>query len=208
MPEGLRSCVLHLLVVGVGVRGVHACTDVMDSGHSFRFSLKKKRRRNGKKEKEPLHLLSPVSPHVMSSGLAGAGANSLFPSSLPFKQRAHSPKTRHISTQCFLCVPEYVSPGLSVWECLQSRAPGNSSETLSLQPLPIVKCLKVHERASPKAQQVKNPAAIQETQLQSLGQEDPQEEGMAAHSSVLAWEIPWTEEPDGLQSRGVTEGWT
>ena len=66
----------------------------------------------------------------------------------------------------------------------------------------------MHERASPKAQQVKNPAAIQETQLQSLGQEDPQEEGMAAHSSVLAWEIPWTEEPDGLQSRGVTEGWT
>ena len=42
----------------------------------------------------------------------------------------------------------------------------------------------------------------------TLGQEDPQEEGMAAHSSVLAWEIPWTEEPDGRQSRGVTEGWT
>ena len=73
---------------------------------------------------------------------------------------------------------------------------------LSLQPLPIVKCLKVHERASPRAQQVKNPPAIQETQLQSLGQEDPLEEGMAAHSSVLAWEISWTEEPDGLQSMG------
>ena len=105
LPEGLRSCVLHLLVVGVGVRGVHPCTDMMDSGRSFRFSLKKKRRRNGKKEKEePLHLLSPVSPHVMSSGLAGAGANSLSPSSLPFKQRAHYPKTQaHIHAVLPLC---------------------------------------------------------------------------------------------------------
>ena len=39
----------------------------------------------------------------------------------------------------------------------------------------------------------------QETQVRSLGQEDPLEEGMAAHSSILAWEIPWTEEPGGLQ---------
>ena len=36
-------------------------------------------------------------------------------------------------------------------------------------------------------------------QVRSLGQEDPLEEGMAAHSSILAWQIPWTEEPDGLQ---------
>ena len=40
----------------------------------------------------------------------------------------------------------------------------------------------------------------QETQVQSLGQEDPLEEGMATHSTILAWEIPWTEEPSGLQS--------
>ena len=39
-------------------------------------------------------------------------------------------------------------------------------------------------------------------QVQCLGQEDPLEEGMATHSSVLAWRIPWTEEPDGLQSIG------
>ena len=38
--------------------------------------------------------------------------------------------------------------------------------------------------------------------VQSLGQEDPLEEGMATHSSILAWEIPWTEEPGGLQSTG------
>ena len=40
---------------------------------------------------------------------------------------------------------------------------------------------------------------IKEMQVQALGQEDPLEEGMATHSSVLAWRIPWTEEPDGLQ---------
>ena len=43
---------------------------------------------------------------------------------------------------------------------------------------------------------------LQEMQLWSLGQEDPLEEGMAAHSSILAWRIPWTEEPDGRQSTG------
>ena len=53
-----------------------------------------------------------------------------------------------------------------------------------------------------KAQQVKNPPAVQETQVQSLGWEDPLEEGMATHSSLLAWRIPWTEEPGGLQSTG------
>ena len=44
--------------------------------------------------------------------------------------------------------------------------------------------------------------AMQEIQIQSLGQEDPLEKGMATHSSILAWRIPWTEEPSGLQSRG------
>ena len=43
---------------------------------------------------------------------------------------------------------------------------------------------------------------MQETPVQFLGQEDPLEEGMATHSSILAWEIPWTEEPGGLQSVG------
>ena len=42
----------------------------------------------------------------------------------------------------------------------------------------------------------------QETQVQSLGQEDPLEDGMATHSSILAWRILWTEEPGGLQSMG------
>ena len=52
------------------------------------------------------------------------------------------------------------------------------------------------------AQTVKNVPAMQETMVQSLGREDRLENGMAAHSSILAWEIPWTEEPGGLQSMG------
>ena len=47
---------------------------------------------------------------------------------------------------------------------------------------------------------VKNPPAIQETRVQSLGWQDPLEKGMATHSSILAWRIPWTEEPGRLQS--------
>ena len=47
------------------------------------------------------------------------------------------------------------------------------------------------------AQTVKNPPAMQETEVRSLGWEDPLEEGMAAHSSILSWRIPWTEEPGG-----------
>ena len=56
------------------------------------------------------------------------------------------------------------------------------------------------------AQWVENLPALQETQetrVQSLGQEDPLEEGMTTHSSILAWRISWTEEPGGLQSIGL-----
>ena len=50
------------------------------------------------------------------------------------------------------------------------------------------------------AQMVKNLPVMQETQVRSLDQEKPLEKGMATHSSILAWRIPWTEEPGGLQS--------
>ena len=53
------------------------------------------------------------------------------------------------------------------------------------------------------AQTVKNLTAVQETQVQSLGQEDPLEKGMATHSSILALRPPWTEEPGRLQSVGL-----
>ena len=52
---------------------------------------------------------------------------------------------------------------------------------------------------------VKNLPAMRKTQVLALGQEDPLEEGMATHSSILAWRIPWTEELGGLQSMGSQE---
>ena len=52
------------------------------------------------------------------------------------------------------------------------------------------------------AQTVKNLPAMQGTQVQSLGQEDPLEKDMATHSSILAWRIPWTKDPGRLQSMG------
>ena len=58
------------------------------------------------------------------------------------------------------------------------------------------------------AQAVKNLSALkemQETRVQSLSQEDPQEQEMATHCSILAWEIPWTQEPGGLQSMALEE---
>ena len=56
--------------------------------------------------------------------------------------------------------------------------------------------------ASLVAQMVKNLLAMQETQVRCLGWEDPLEKEMATHSRILAWRIPWTEEPGGLQSVG------
>ena len=50
--------------------------------------------------------------------------------------------------------------------------------------------------------------AVQETQVRSLAREDPLQKEMATHSSVLAWRIPWTEEPHGLQSMGLQKNWT
>ena len=57
--------------------------------------------------------------------------------------------------------------------------------------------------ASLVVQRVKHLPVVQETQVRSLGQEDPLEKEMATHSSILAWRIPWTEEPGGLQSTGL-----
>ena len=55
------------------------------------------------------------------------------------------------------------------------------------------------------AQRLKHLPAMQETWVRSLGREDPLEKEMATYSSILDWEIPWTEEPGGLQSRGFSE---
>ena len=60
----------------------------------------------------------------------------------------------------------------------------------------------------PVAQTVKNLPAMHETQVPSLGREDPLEKEMATHSSILAWRIPWIEDIRGLQSMGVSSSWT
>ena len=60
-------------------------------------------------------------------------------------------------------------------------------------------------RASLVAQLVKNLPAMQETWVRSLGQEEPLEKEMATYSNILAWRIPWTEEPGRLQSMGLQE---
>ena len=62
--------------------------------------------------------------------------------------------------------------------------------------------------ASLVAQMVENlPAAIQETQVPSLGRDDTLEKGMATHSSILVWKIPWTEEPGRIESMGLQKRW-
>ena len=66
----------------------------------------------------------------------------------------------------------------------------------------VVFCRYPLSRVSLGAQMIKNPPAMQETWVRSLGREDPLEKGMVTHSSILAWRSPWTEEPSGLQSMG------
>ena len=60
-------------------------------------------------------------------------------------------------------------------------------------------------RASLVAHMVKSPPTVQETWVQSLGWDDPLKKGMATHSSILAWEIPWTEDPGGATVHGVAK---
>ena len=61
----------------------------------------------------------------------------------------------------------------------------------------------IYRRASLVAQMVRNLPAMWETRVRSLGQEDPLEKEVATHSSILAWRIPWSEEPGRLQSMGL-----
>ena len=66
----------------------------------------------------------------------------------------------------------------------------------------LVKCIP-NSRASLVAQWERICLSMQEMDIQSLGHEDPLQKEMATHTSILAWEIPWTEEPGGLQSMGL-----
>ena len=73
----------------------------------------------------------------------------------------------------------------------------------------MLNILKIWLRVSLVAQMVENLPAVQEIWVRSLGREGPLEKGMATHSSILAWRIPWTEEPGGLQkSMWLQKRWT
>ena len=76
---------------------------------------------------------------------------------------------------------------------------------LPVEPGPVSPGFLAMLQASLGAQLLKNLPAMQETQVRSLGWEDPLEEGMATHFSILAWEIPWTEQPGRLRSMGLQE---
>ena len=85
-------------------------------------------------------------------------------------------------------------------------------ETLELKKVPPTQPHSPTDGQVPVvAETGRNPPAIQETQVRSLGRDNPLEKGITAHSSILAWRIPWTEEPDGLQSmesQGVAKSQT
>ena len=70
---------------------------------------------------------------------------------------------------------------------------------------PVQTVQVVVQHLAPLGAQPVKKSAVQETWVRSLGWEDPLEEGMAAHSSLVAWRIPWTEQPGGLRSKGTQE---
>ena len=99
---------------------------------------------------------------------------------------------------------DHKSPNGLVWK-RWPYAPHTTSrahqETLNVKPYAHETTIQLHG-ASLVAQTVKRLPAMRETQVQSLGQEDPMEKEMATHSSTLAWKIPWAEKPGKLQSMG------
>ena len=89
---------------------------------------------------------------------------------------------------------------------LWAQVPSLAREPTSCLPCSTAKRKKKaikNVQASPVTQMVKHPPAMHETWVQPLGREDPLEKGMVTHSSLLAWRMPWTEEPGGLQFTGL-----
>ena len=106
-------------------------------------------------------------------------------------------------------VPEWVpfpSPGDLPDPGIKPRFPALQADALTSEPqsglvLVFANYMELHH-LSLVAQRLKRLPAMRETWVQSLGREDPLEKEMATHSTILAWRIPWTEEPGGLQSTG------
>ena len=109
-----------------------------------------------------------------------------FKKTFRFLFQIHSPGEREQMTQ-------------SLYKCLNRY---HISKVVCIQQIAQILTFILEIWISLVAQTVKNLPAMQETRVQSLGWEDLLEKGMATHSSILAWKIPWTEEPAGLQSMG------
>ena len=126
----------------------------------------------------------------------------------------------NIEKRCVRYTHTHTHTGMSIcwWHKIQSKTHQAHDSRLKEMPMFLLRSKQVplmqtfdlqrfyeahpHWRASQVAQMVKNLPATQETWVWSLGGEDPLEKEMATHSSILAWRIPWTEEPGGLQSMG------
>ena len=105
------------------------------------------------------------------------------PLSPAFIPESHFPFCRLFKAFKFILMNDAIEHTLSIWSVR----------------IEATQCLSL---GLPVAQAVKNPPAMRETRVPSLSWEHPLEKGMATHSSILAWEIPWTEEPGRLQSLG------
>ena len=142
--------------------------------------------------------LPPSKDAKLKGGVPGARErqNDIFPAPLPSSQ---SSCTTFFSRKPSL-TPELVQ--VVPWCSHPLGHPPHPSLAHSGSSLPGDGSDSPTTWASLVAQMVQNPSAIQETRVQSLGWEGPLEEEMATHSSILAWRIPWTEEPDWLQSMG------
>ena len=92
--------------------------------------------------------------------------------------------------------------GILAWRIPWTEEPGGL-QSMGLQRAEHDWVASTFTLGFPGPQKVKNQPAMCETQVWSLGREDPLEKEMATHSSILAWEIPWTEKPSGLQSMGL-----
>ena len=106
---------------------------------------------------------------------------------------------------CFFQFPSHPLDCGSFTSSKPAMADGVFSIIVSLwhnSPVPLLTLKNLPNGASLVAQRIKHLPAMQETWVRSLGWEDPLEKEMATHSSILAWRIPWTEEPGGLQSMG------
>ena len=95
----------------------------------------------------------------------------------------------------------FPSPGDLPNPGIEPGSPSFQADALTSKP-PEKQISQILYMASQVAQMVKRLPAMRETQVRSLGWEDPLEKEMATHSSILAWKIPWTEEPGRLQSMG------